>query len=160
MKGRCLALLTVIAIVPLALVPAGAQTQTAPADSSTPPNTPWGDPDLQGIWDFRTVTPLERPPELAGKDFFTEAEAAEFASQRVLASNVDLHREKTVTDRKLINGTTETVDLRGAYNNFWYDRGTQVVGTRRTSLVIDPPDGKIPPLTPEGQQRAAARTEM
>ena len=162
MKRRCLALLTVIAIVSLVLVPANGQTQTTTAGSSTPLRTPWGDPDLQGIWDFRTVTPLERPTELGEKEFFTEEEATEFASQSVLENNVDLNREKTVTDRGLINGTTETVDLRGAYNNFWYDRGTEVVGTRRTSLVIDPPDGKIPPLTPEGQQRedAAAKMQM
>ncbi len=72
------------------------------------------------------------------------------------ASNVDLNRSTTATDRR-VNGTIETIDLRSAYNNFWYDRGDSVVGTRRTSLVVDPPDGRIPDVTPQARERAAAR---
>ena len=160
MKGRCLVPLAVIAIVSVVMGAASAQGQTAPAESSTPSKTAWGDPDLQGIWDFRTVTPLERPMELSDKEFFTEQEAETSASQRVLESDVDLQRETTVTDRGNVNGTVETVDLRGAYNNFWYDRGTDVIGTRRTSLVIDPTDGKIPSLTAEAQQRLDAKMKV
>ena len=161
MSHRCIASLgtlgTVIAIVSLTSVPVAGQAQPAAASPSTPPRTSEGRPDLGGVWDFRTVTPLERPSELAGKEFFTEEEAAVFARQRVRESNVDLNRVKTVAERKVVNGTTETVDLALAYNNFWWDRGTTVVGTRRTSLIVDPPDGKIPALTPEAQQRQAAR---
>lgn len=115
---------TVIAIVLLGSVPVAGQAQTAAAKPSTPQRTPNGRPDLGGVWDFRTVTPLQRPSELAGKEFFTEEEAAAFERQRVLASNADLNRATAVTDRRVVNGTTDTVDIRLAYNNFWYDRGT------------------------------------
>ena len=147
--------LTVIALVSVSVVPLIGQTQAVDG-----PQTPDGRPDLSGVWDFRTVTPLERPAELAKKEFFTEEEAAAFASQRVRESNVDLNRATTATGRKVVNGTTETVDLASAYNNFWWDRGDSVVGTNRTSLVIDPPDGRIPALTPEAEERAAERAAL
>jgi len=159
MKERYLASLTVVAVVLLAAAPLAAQGLTAGDPSSAVPRTPDGRPDLQGVWDFRTVTPLERPAELAGKEFLTEEEAARFETQTVLARNADLNREQTVTDRGAVNGTAETADLRLAYNDFWWDRGTKVIGTRRTSLVIDPPDGRIPALTPEARRRDAERTE-
>ena len=103
--------------------------------------TPWGDPDLQGTWDFRSATPLERPAELAGKEFLTEAEAAEFSAKTVKNRN----RDTNVPEGNV-----------GDYNNFWYDYGSKVVGTRRTSLITDPKDGKIPFLTPEAQKKAEA----
>ena len=158
MSHRCLeTVLTLIAVASLSVVSAGGQTQTAKAD---PPRTPDGRPDLQGVWNYGTVTPLERPIELAGKEFFSEEEAAEYETQAVLSRNADLKRDELiglVTARRVVNGTTETRDLALAYNDFWWDRGTTVVGTRRTSLVIDPPDGRIPDLTPVAQARAAAR---
>jgi hypothetical protein len=108
-----------------------------------------GHPNLSGIWDFRTVTPLERPVEFADQEFLSGEEVAAYAAERVLANNADLNREekKTQTRRALVNGTRESTDLALAYNNFWWDRGSVVVETRRTSLVIDPPTGLIPPLT-------------
>ena len=81
----------------------------------------------------------------------------------MLANNADLNREQkkqVTTDRGLVNGTRESRDLALAYNNFWWDRGDNVVGTRRTSLVIDPPNGRVPPLTEAGAQRAAERLRI
>jgi hypothetical protein len=109
------------------------------------PRTPDGHPDLQGVWSYATITPLERTAEFAGKEFLTEQEADAYEKRR---------RQEMNQDRR--DGGA-AADLSRAYNDFWWDRGTKVVSTRRTSLVIDPPDGRIPPLTPEAQQRNAAR---
>ena len=92
--------------------------------------------DLQGVWDFRSVVPFERPDDLVGRETLTEEEAAAFAQERVDAFNVDLRRDE--------NGR---IPLSGGYNNFWYDRGISIGEERRTSLVVDPPDGKIPART-------------
>ena len=122
-----------------------------------------GRPDLSGVWDFRTVTPLERPAELADQEFLSEEEVAAYAAERVLASNADLNREARkleTTDRGQVNGTRESRDLALAYNDFWWDRGTEVVETRRTSLVIDPPNGRVPALTDAASSRAAERTRI
>ncbi len=105
------------------------------------PLTADGQPDLQGIWSNATVTPLERPADLAGKPTFTPEEAAAYAKQMVERTNVD-HR----------TGNAEA-DVATAYNQFWYDRGTKAVGTLRTSLIVDPADGRIPALTPQAQKR-------
>jgi hypothetical protein len=109
-------------------------------------DTSGGKPDLQGIWSFATLTPLERPAEFAGRAFLTEAEAAEWEKQLLARNNVD--------QREGIVGTR--VDVDRAYNDVWWDRGTKGIGTRRTSLIVDPPDGKIPALTPEGTKRFEA----
>jgi hypothetical protein len=137
------AALTMIAVAALASV-SEAQSTTATA----PSRTPWGQPDLQGIWDFRSITPLQRPEELANKEFLTELEAAK------------LEREAVERNRSLDERPAERTKVGGdvgAYNNFWMDRGTTTVGTKRTSLIIDPPNGRIPPLTPTAEKRAAAR---
>ena len=161
MRHRFLAsigiLAVVIAVVSLAAVPVAGQAPTAAANKAKPwtaPRTPDGHPDLQGGWNYATITPLERPSELAGKEVFNDEEAAEFEKRTNAARNVDLNRNTTA--RGVVNGTAETQDLASAYNEFWWDRGTKVVGTKRTSLVVDPPDGRIPPLTPEAQKREAA----
>jgi hypothetical protein len=133
----------------LALAGAFVLLQPAPAASNwTAPRTPDGQPDLQGLWTNATITPFERPKELAGKQFFTEQEASEYEKHVQQTSNRDQR------------GATAEADVAGAYNDFWFDRGTKVVPTRRTSLVMDPPDGKVPALTPEAQKAAAARTEI
>jgi hypothetical protein len=115
--------------------------------AQTGPRTSWGHPDLQGIWSTATITPFERAPEFEGKEFFTEKEAADF-ERRTL--------ERTNRDRR--DGTAEA-DVARAYNDFWWDSGTKVVPTRRTSLVIDPADGRIPALTLEAQRRQDAIAE-
>jgi len=107
--------------------------------------TPDGQPDLQGIWSFATITPMERPAELAGKEFFTPKEAADYENEVRRRNNMDRR-----------DGPAEA-DVTRAYNDFWWDRGTQVVRTRRTSLVIDPPDGKIPALTAAAKERQTER---
>ena len=146
--------------VSLAAQSPGGQSATAAvkgapvARKATTLRTPWGAPDLQGIWDFRTITPMERPPELAGKATLTEQEAAEYERRVLEERNADKHHDTKA--RRQANGTDETEDVALAYNDFWWDRGTKVVGTRRTSLIVDPPDGRIPPLTPEGQKRMQA----
>ena len=151
------ALVTLVAVLAVASGSVAAQSRSEASDPTVTPRSPDGHPDLRGVWDFRTVTPLERPAELAEQEFLTEEEVAAYEVQRVQERNADLNRETTVTNRRVVNGTTETADLRLAYNDFWWDRGTRVVGTHRTSLVIDPPDGRVPVLTPEGRSRAEAR---
>jgi hypothetical protein len=125
------------------LVPARVTGQTR----WTPPRTPDGHPDFQGVWSMETLTPLERPAEFEGKAFLTEAEAREY-EQRTL--------ETTNRDRR--DGGNDT-DLRRNYNEFWRERGTKVVASGRTSLIVDPPDGKIPAFTPEARKKRTAMTE-
>jgi hypothetical protein len=84
----------------------------------------------------------------------TPEEAKAYEKRIVDSRNADTNRDKE-TSRGLINGTPVTADVALAYNDFWWDRGTKVVGNMRTSLVIDPPDGKIPPLTPAAEKRLA-----
>jgi hypothetical protein len=106
------------------------------------PRTPWGEPDLQGTYSNRTITPLERPAEAGGRAFLTADEVAAL-EQQAQAQSGDQSRAK---------GTQ--ADVARAYNDFWWDRGTKVT-SMRTSLVIDPPDGRIPPETDAARQRAA-----
>jgi hypothetical protein len=110
----------------------------------TPPRTADGQPDLQGVWTNSTLTPLERPAELAGKKVLTEQEAADYVKGL-------LH---TVNSDRRDGGTS--VDVGRSYNEFWRDRGNNLVADRRTSLIVDPPDGKIPALTAEAQKRVDA----
>lgn len=149
-------------VVALTCVAVAAQApsnkSSAPTKAGSSLRTGDGQPDLQGIWDFRTVTPLERPEDLAGKEFLTEQEAAEYEKKMIASRDADANRGKTA--RRVVNGTDETEDVALAYNNFWWDRGTKVVGNRRTSLIVNPPDGKIPALTPEGQKRADERAKI
>jgi hypothetical protein len=101
--------------------------------------TPWGHPDLQGLWNNSTITPLERPAQFAGREFMTEAEAR--ALDAAAASRYDERPADAAQD----------VDA--AYNQVWWERGA-TLQTRRTSLIVDPPDGRIPAFTPDGQRRA------
>ena len=127
-------------VVSLGVVPASAQTG--------PPRTAWGQPDLQGVWDFRSITPMQRPEDQADKVFLTEEEAA------ALEQNAADRDERLWAQEAR---RTEAGGNVGAYNNFWMDSGLKAVGTRRTSLIVNPPNGRMPSLTPDGQRRADAR---
>jgi len=139
MNHRFLVSCALVVMVLMALPAVGQKTWT-------PPRTADGKPDIQGIWTNATVTSLERPGEFAGKQFLTEKEAAEFEKKAVYDANGD--RRDGAAD----------ADVGRAYNEFWRDRG-KVVSTMRTALIVDPPDGKVPPVTPEGQKRNAERAE-
>jgi hypothetical protein len=146
MVHRILSFLGLIVVLVCLAVSAAGQVSAPAGTTYTPPRTSDGRPDLQGIWNNATMTPLERPAALAGKEFFTAEEQAAYEKQNLQQSNADRR-----------DGGSEA-DVGRAYNEFWRDRGG-VVPTRRTSLIVDPRDGQIPPLTPEAQKRNAARAE-
>ena len=129
-----------LAALVLALPPAVAEAQ----DGSASPRTAWGDPDLQGIWNNATLTPFQRPEALGDREFLTEEEAAN-VEQRNADRNVQAW--EAPARRTEVGGNV------GAYNNFWMERGTTVVPTRRTSIVTDPPNGRLPAMTPETRAR-------
>jgi hypothetical protein len=143
-------LFAVAAMLPRQAVcqPSTVASKPTPAITSgawNPPRTLDGQPDLQGIWDNGTVTSMERPEELAGKEFFTPQEALAWEKEVVARVNRDQRTRGTVQD------------VSRAYNDVWWDSGTKVVRTLRTSMVIHPPDGKIPPLTPKAQDALRTR---
>jgi hypothetical protein len=128
MGYRLVALFLLMVIV---IAPAAAQRKTW-----TPARTPDGQPDLQGIWTNPTITPFERPAEFADKAFLTEQEARDLEKRTAGAA---------------VDQPPRAGDV-GNYNQFWFDRGTTVVKSRRTSLVVDPPDGKVP-VRPEAEAK-------
>ena len=130
-------LIAVVGLVPLS---AAAQAPRGAIDSAVAPRTPWGAPDLHGVWWGSTITPLERP-EGVTNEFLTDEQEAELVQQSV--------------ERGL--DWDAGTDLWRAYDAHWFDFATAVVSNRRTSLIVDPPDGRIPPLTPDAQQRRQAR---
>jgi hypothetical protein len=124
---------------------AGAKPATA-AKPWAPPHTPWGDPDLQGVWNDATSTPLQRPTGVKEKDVLSDDEAAEFQN--------DLEYQLS-RDRR--DGGND-VDVNRAYNEHWMDsRRLKITADRRTSLIVDPPDGRIPPTVPLSPEREKAR---
>ena len=125
-----------IALVILAALPLAAQQKQW--------RTPWGDPDLQGSWSNATTTPLQRPAKYAGREFLTPEEKAAQDKDTAVA-----------TDKRSTPGTAE--DVNGAYNGVWWERGWS---DGRTSLIYDPPDGKIPAMTPAAKERVAAQVRL
>src|SRR5262245_17687066 len=126
-----------VAAVVLLVMSVAAQTKKP----WTPSRTPDGQPDIQGIWSNASIIPLERPRELEGKEFFTREELAAY-EQKVFA--------RSVRDKPPAPGGV------GTYNDFWWDGDSKRALNLRTSLIVDPADGKVPPLTPEAQKRLEA----
>jgi hypothetical protein len=124
----------------LTLVAQGSASSPSAAPASGPAlRTPNGRPDLQGVWSFATLTPLERPAEFGNRRTLTPEEAAQFAEQALERSNKDRRDGGSAAD------------VSRAYNDFWWDYGKNA--STQTSLVVDPPDGRIPPLTAAAQRR-------
>jgi hypothetical protein len=148
--GVAAVIMAVIVLLKLAPVPVAAQasrpTATAGAAATTGPaaRTPWGEPDLQGIWNDEYMTPLQRSPRYGGKEFFTDAERAALDKERAV---IELRpRQEKGTER----------DVAGAYNAVFMS--VRPTG-RRTSLIVDPPDGRIPAMTPELQKQIDAERQ-
>ena len=141
--------LSLMALAVVVLVPTSGSAQTDRAEVEL--RAPWGHPDLQGVWDFRTITPLERPEEHAGRKFLTDEEVAQL--------NVDADTRATPERRSQL---TRERDVALAYDQFWWDRGQAL---RRTALIVDPPEARIPWLaealereqTPEAVRAESAR---
>jgi hypothetical protein len=106
-----------------------------------PARTAWGTPRIDGLWDFRTLTPLERPAEYADKAFLDPEEARALRSKLLAVNDVDARADES------------SVDVEGAYNSFWYDWGTELGEDLRTSLIVDPADGRLPGITSEALAR-------
>jgi hypothetical protein len=121
---------------------------SADAKKYKPKRTPWGSPDIQGIWDFRNLTPMERPSELGDKVTLTPEEAAAFRELVVKSLDFDNRKDKAAAD------------IESAYNRFWYDFGAELEKDQRTSLIIDPPNGKLPNITPEAQAQMAKQNRL
>jgi hypothetical protein len=148
MTSRALGLVAIIPTVVLTSVVGTAQTQAqAPAAGAKPTSaakaavsrTPWGDPDLQGVWDYRTITPLERARDLGTREFYTEEE------KKALEARAG----------RRMDGPPEEIRPGLNHAQYWTDPGRFISDGYRTSLIIDPPDGRIPPLTAEGKARQA-----
>jgi hypothetical protein len=134
-------LLTLIAFALLITATLAGQTK-----NWTPPRTPDGQPDLQGIWTNSTYTPLERPNNIT-KEFYTKEEAAEI-EKRVATEETEQTEPGTIAD------------VHYDFSQFGLDRNQSTLASNlRTSLIVDPSDGKLPPLTAEGRERAAERAE-
>ena len=140
-----------VGLVLLALAPpATAQSEGSP---TLPMRTSDGQPDVSGTFTFRTLTPFQRPRQFDGVGTLSREEAAAFEAS-----------ERTRLNRDLFDPETGAAGYRPrseggvlSYNEFWYERGIELTSDKRTALIVDPPDGRLPPQTPEAAEAAAAR---
>jgi len=136
MKARVAVLAGLVALA--AVVSLNAQSKAKPFAAKTP----WGDPDLQGVWDYKTITPLERPAAMGDRQFLNDEEVARLEGNAA---------------RRLDSPPDENTPANLVHAPYMTDPGRKVDEDRRTSLIIDPADGRVPPLTPAAQQRLAMR---
>ena len=141
LAGIATMLVAVATLLQLVSVPASGQQEPGAREAVEATPTAWGDPDLQGIWTTNYDTPLERPARYADREFFTEEERAEIDSERA--------RILGQSDRRDPRGSEQ--DVGGAYDQTIFLTHKHI--GRRTSLIVDPPDGRLPALTPEAQRR-------
>jgi len=155
--------LIIAALLVCRAVPMAAQTAKAPATSYKPPRTPDGHPDLSGMYDLATLTPLERP--VGQKAVLTDEEAAKLekaAAAFKAAGDAPIAGDRSAPP-KGGDGSRGAAGNVGGYNTGWLDAGssyTVVNGEKRSSLIVDPPDGRVPPYTPAAAQTLAARVQL
>ena len=156
---RSIHVCVLVAIACLTLAAAGSQSDSRPPSAYKVPKTAFGHPDLEGVWTNNSATPLQRPAAWADKAVLTDAEIAKVQSAaRQLEEQGDaLFGDELITDTLQGHTASKSHDTEtGNYNAFWLpSRDFE----RRTSLIIDPPNGRIPPETPEAQKRRAALAE-
>jgi hypothetical protein len=136
MKGRVAILAALLAGSAVVSLPAQGKAKAYAA------KTPWGDPDLQGVWDYKTITPLERPAAMGDRQFLNDEEVARLESNAA---------------KRLDSPPDENTPANLVHAPYMTDPGRRVDENRRTSLIVDPPDGRVPPMTPAAQQRLALR---
>ena len=143
------AFLTLAVVLTLAPQPVGAQS----GGDGMPMRTPDGQPDVSGTFTFRTLTPLQRPTQFEGRENLTPEEARAFEASERTRQNRDLF------DPELGSGGYQPRSEGGvlSYNEFWYERGIELTSDKRTSLVVDPPDGRFPPQTEAARMAAQER---
>ena len=151
--GVLVAVIFVVLLTPASTAGQGIEENPAPL------RTAWGDPDLQGVWNNATTTPLQRPLELAGKDTLTDEEVAQRDVEFAETRSLDRRDDEAPGLGTEPGGRLTEADVSRAYNEFWVERG-KTIANNRTSIIVGPDDGRLPPLTPDGRRRTEARAEF
>ena len=153
-----LATVAVVAVASPSAVHAQGQKTAAKAKVYSAPKTTWGQPDIQGLWNNATTTPLQRPNDATGKDVLTDEEVAQRDQDVAEQRNTDRRDENApaLGQSGARGGRGTVADVERAYNEFWWERG-KTVANKRTHLLTDPTDGKLPPLSDEGKTRLDAK---
>ena len=150
MLKKCFAAFFTLAIV-LTLAPQPVMAQSA--GDGMPMRTPDGQPDVSGVFTFRTLTPLQRPTQFEGKETLTAEEAVEFEASERRRQNRDLFDPELGANNYRPRSEGGVL----SYNEFWYERGIELTSDKRTSLIVDPPDGRLPPQTEAARMAAQER---